>query len=448
MPDKQPGELKKALDNIEAGQPKKKLGGCLRAFVIFLIVLVIIAGILYLLFFSPWTIPGTGLKGESSGQINILVLGRGGEGHSGADLTDTIMLLMIRKKEKRVGMLSIPRDLWIETKGYKAGKINAVYSQGKNSGLTDTEAIGLVKDHVKDITGVTPHYYALIDFEGLSEIVDTLDGVDINVNKAFTDTLHKIDYPQGKNHFNGEQAVMYTRARYATGGEGSDFQRADRQQDLLIAIKNKAMTSDTLFSPSKLSNLSKQYKKHIITDINIKNLSRMRVLAGDLSDENTVKAVYSTGNVLYSTTSSGGAYILLPNSGDWSETREFAKDMFNEKPVVHILNGTREIGREHKTTSELLAAGYKTLKPEHTKNKTHIETKIYNNSDKDFSEEIKNLAKKYDAKLSSEKFADSQADIVIVLGHQPKRENFMSNLSFLFDTSVIYEDYPRKMGAK
>ena len=270
MSEKQSQELKEALDNIEKGQPKKKLGGCLRVLVIFLIVLAIIGGILYLLFLSPWTIPGTGLKGESSGQTNILVLGRGGEGHSGADLTDTIMLVMIRKKEKRVGMLSIPRDLWVEPKGYKAGKINSVFSQGKNSGLSDEEAIDLVTDQVKDITGITPHYYALIDFEGLAEIVDTLDGVDVQVDKAFTDTLHKIDYPQGKNHFDGAEAVMYTRARYATGGEGSDFQRADRQQDLIIAIKDKALTSETILSPAKLSSLSKQYKKHIITDISIK----------------------------------------------------------------------------------------------------------------------------------------------------------------------------------
>ncbi|MFC1721863.1 LCP family protein, partial [Patescibacteria group bacterium] len=262
-------ELQEALDNIEKGQPRKKFGGCLKALIIFLIILGIIALVGYFLFFSSWALPGTGLKGESSGQINILVMGRGGEGHSGANLTDTIMLLMIRNKEKRVGMLSIPRDLWVETEGYGGSKINAVYSQAKNAGESDKEAIGLVKDQVKDITGIKPNYYALIDFEGLSEIVDTLGGVDVNVDTAFTDTLHSIDYPQGKNHFDGEEAVMYTRARYATSGEGSDFQRADRQQDLILAIKDEALTSSTLFSPSKLSDLSKQYKRHIITDISV-----------------------------------------------------------------------------------------------------------------------------------------------------------------------------------
>lgn len=421
-------ELQEALDNIEKGQPRKRFRGCLKVLIIFLIILGIIALVGYLLFFSSWAIPGTGLKGESSGQINILVMGRGGEGHSGANLTDTIMLLMIRNKEKRVGMLSIPRDLWVETEGYGGSKINAVYAQAKNAGDSDKKAIGLLKDHVEDITGIKPHYYALIDFEGLSEIVDTLEGVDVNVDTTFTDTLHNIDYPKGVNHFDGKEAVMYTRARYATGGEGSDFQRADRQQDLILAIKDKAMTSSTLFSPSKLSDLSKQYKKHIVTDISVRNLSRMKVLAGDLSDKNTVKAVYSTENVLTSGTSSGGAYILQPRSGDWTETRVFAKNMFEDNPSVHILNGTKEVGKASDFSEKLKAEGYNILEAADADKDTYINTLVFDNSKGKYEKTAKKLANKYSGKLAEKVYQESEADIVVVLGQGEQKASLTSKI--------------------
>ncbi len=436
MEEEKKEELREALDNIEKGQPRKKFGGCLKALIIGLIVLAIIGIVLYFLFFSPWALPGTGLKGERQGQINILVMGRGGEGHSGANLTDTIMLLMIRNKEKRIGMLSIPRDLWVETEGYGGSKINAVYAQAKNAGKSDKEAIGLVENHVSEITGYDPHYYALIDFEGLSEIVDTLDGVTVNVDTAFTDTLHSIDYPKGPNEFTGEEAVMYTRARYATSGEGSDFQRADRQQDLIMAIKDKAMTSETLFSPSKLSSLSKQYKKHIITNISVRNLSRMKVLAGDLSDKNTIKAVYSTENVLVSGTSSGGAYILQPKSGDWSETQAFARNMFKDNPSVQVLNGTTNAGKASDITEKLKADGYNIMEAADADKNTYINSLVFDNSSGTYSDTAKRLARKYDAKIVDSKiYEESEADVVVVLGQGEKKQSFFDKIADFFDTS-------------
>jgi len=437
MKENEKEELAEALENIDKGQPKKRFKGCLRIVIIVLIILAVIAGVLYMLFFSPWALPGTALKGERQGQINILVLGRGGEGHSGADLTDTIMLLMIRNKEKRIGMLSIPRDLWVETKGYGGSKINAVYSQAKNAGESDRKAIGLLEDHVEDITGYDPDYYALIDFAGLSEIIDTLDGVTVNVDTAFTDTLHNIDYPKGPNKFTGDEAVMYTRARYATGGEGSDFQRADRQQDLILAIKDKAMTSETLFSPGKISDLSKQYKKHIITDISVRNLSRMKVLAGDLSDENTIKAVYSTSNVLVSGTSSGGAYILQPKSGDWSETQAFAKNIFEDNPTVQVLNGTKEVGKAKDVSQELRASGHNLLQAMDADKNTYINTLIYDNSGGKYSEIAKDLAKKYDGKIVKNKvYEEAESDIVVILGQGEKKTSLVDKLLNFIDSDT------------
>ncbi len=424
-------ELKDALDNIEKGQPRRKFRGCLKAFIIFLIVLGIAAVVLYFVFLSPFAFPGTGLKGESKGQINILVLGRGGEGHSGANLTDTIMLVMIRNKDDKVGMLSIPRDLWVETDGYGGSKINAVYSQAKNAGESDKEAIGLVEDHVKDITGVDPGYYALIDFNGVAEIVDTIGGINVTVDTAFTDTLHSIDYPKGVNNFDGEEAVMYTRARYATSGEGSDFQRADRQQDLLMGIKDKALSSKTLLSPSKLSSLSKQYKKHIITNLSTNNLSRLMILIGGFSDDKTTKSVYSTANVLVSGTSSGGAYILNPRSGDWTETRAMAKDLFNEDPSVQIFNGTKKVGHAEEVTNGLAASGYNVIKAGDADKNTYIQTIVYDNNGEN-REIAQELAQKYKGIVSESTHPKATTDITMILGQGGNKISLWNKIETFF----------------
>lgn len=441
MPDKEDIEIQEAVESIAKGQPRSKLKGCLRVLIIILIILAIAAAVVYFLFFSSFAFPGTGLKGESSGQINVLVLGRGGDDHTAGDLTDTIMLVMIRPKENRVGMLSIPRDLWINDDEYGGMKINALYSAAKNNGDSDKKAIKRVEGQVIDITGFKPHYYALIDFEGLSEIVDTLGGVDVNVDTAFTDTLHHIDYPKGSNHFDGDEAVMYTRARYATSGEGSDFQRADRQQDLILAIKNEALSSATVFSPSKLSSLSKQYKQHIITDISIRELSRMKVLAGDLSDKNTTKAVYSTSNVLVSGSSSGGAYILQPKSGDWSETKSFAKNLFKDNPTVQVLNGTKEVGKATVESDHLLASGFNIVSPADADKNIYIQTLVYDNSGGKYTKTAKNLAKTYKGKIiDDEQYSDSSADIVVVLGGKEERKKSLWQQTVSFLTGPIAPD--------
>ncbi len=408
-------ELKNSLDQLDQEKKKKRKKGCLRAFLIVLAALAILIGVGYLLFLSPFAIPGLGLHGETSGQINVLVLGRGGEGHSGANLTDTIMMVMIRPKEKRVAMLSIPRDLWVNTPKYGESKINAVFSEAKNSGKSDEAAIDLVKQHVEDITGFKPNYYALIDFEGMREMVDAIGGIDVNVDTEFNDTLHKIHYKKGGNHFDGEQAVMYSRARYADSGEGTDFQRADRQQDIIMAIKDKAMTSEVLLNPGKLSALSEQYQKNIITDISLMELSRLRVLAGDLSDDKTIKAVYSTANVLVSGKSSGGSYILKPKSGDWTETKAFAKNIFKDQPSVMILNGTKEIGKAKNEAESLKASGYNVLGQADADNHTYIQTLVYDNRE-NYKKEAQKLAGRYQGVVAEGKYKEDRADLVVVLG--------------------------------
>src|SRR5207244_10638311 len=111
----------------------------------------------------------TQLKGEGNGRVNILLLGVGGAGHDGPNLSDTIMVVSIDPKTKDVAMLSIPRDLYVKIPGHGYGKINAANVYG---GPT------LAARTVANVIGVPIHYYAVIDFSGFKQAVDSVGGGD------------------------------------------------------------------------------------------------------------------------------------------------------------------------------------------------------------------------------------------------------------------------------
>ena len=126
------------------------------------------------------------LNVEGDGRINILLLGRGGIGHEGPDLTDTIILVSIDPIEKSAGIVSIPRDLYVTVPDYGSMKINSVFYSGKanylaNSGNTNAESVKkaekeglkLTEQTVEDVLGIPVHYNAMVDFKGFTEGITT-----------------------------------------------------------------------------------------------------------------------------------------------------------------------------------------------------------------------------------------------------------------------------------
>ena len=143
---------------------------------------------------------------EEKSVYNILLLGYGGGNHDGTYLTDTMMLVHVDIKAKKLGMISIPRDIWVKLPT-KSGqdfheKINSVYQMGlypdnypdiKVSGEGDQAAADLVKAAVTQITGLPVDNYLAIDFDGFMKAVDLLGGVDVSVIKTFDDYEYPVD---------------------------------------------------------------------------------------------------------------------------------------------------------------------------------------------------------------------------------------------------------------
>jgi LCP family protein required for cell wall assembly len=223
-------------------------------------------------------------KIDSVGGItNILILGKGGQGHDAPDLTDTMIFVSINLKDPLILMISLPRDIWIPS---LRAKLNSVYYWGNQK--KDSGGLILAKSVVEEIVGQPIHYALVIDFSGFRNIIDTVGGIDVEIERSFTDNHYPIagrendgcdgdpeykcryeviSFTKGKEHMDGELALKFVRSRNAEGEEGTDLARGTRQEKVISALKVKILGREVLLSPKKMLALKKAVLENIETDI-------------------------------------------------------------------------------------------------------------------------------------------------------------------------------------
>lgn len=265
-------------------------------------------------------LPVIGESETNYNYINILLLGNGGTNHPGGALCDVIQVLSINTKTKKALMVSVPRDLFVIISGSKY-KINEMYFRGEAQG----KGVGGAKSKevVAEFLGIPIHYYLKIDFAGFKKIVDALGGINVKVDKGISDSVWGYHLNPGEHHFNGREALDYVRSRYST----SDFDRSERQQKVLVAMRDKAFSSDFLINPKKISDIIETLSTNFRTDVTPEEMIKLMYLARDIPDENISDYVFSTGNddLLYSTITRGGAYGIFPVGDNYDKIHEFIK---------------------------------------------------------------------------------------------------------------------------
>lgn len=235
---------------------------------------------------------------QSQDRTNILVLGIPGGNHEGPDLTDTMLIVSFNWVDPgKSAFITLPRDVWSPT---LKDKINTAYHYGekkkKGGGLVLTKSIA------SEITGLSLHYAFVIDFYKFTTVVDTLGGLNVQVERSFDDydfpiagrendlcggdpnyrcRYKQIHFDQGREQMTGERALEFVRSRHATDDEGTDYARSDRQQAVLIALKNKLLTKDVLLDISKLKRLITIYTQATDTDLTIPDLLYLGKLLRD-----------------------------------------------------------------------------------------------------------------------------------------------------------------------
>lgn len=308
------------------------------------------------------------LKGEENGRINILLLGMGGKNHDGGLLTDTIILASLDTNEKKVALLSIPRDLSVLVEGMGWRKINNINAfaeseSGGSGGLATSQAIS-------DILGIPIDYYVRLDFKGFVNVINELGGIEVDVENTLDDYKYPImgkeeaepyearyEYlhiEKGRQKMDGELALKYARSRHGEGVEGSDFARSRRQQKILEAVKEKVLSKHTLFKPLMVSNIIGELNENINTNLKIWEMVKLWNMFKEIKSGDIINKVLdnSPGGLLVDTMGQDGAYILIPRSGDFDEIKYMANNIFSnapaktkanvatEKTTVEILNGT------------------------------------------------------------------------------------------------------------
>jgi LCP family protein required for cell wall assembly len=184
-----------------------------------------------------------------AGRTNILILGldRRPQETTFVTRTDTMILATVFPRQNYVGMLSIPRDLWVTLPNGTTGRINTAhfFAEAEAAGSGPEAAMNTVRSNF----GVDVHRYVRIDLIGFVRVVDAMGGVTIDVPNPLIDYEYPtydygttvVEFQAGRQHMDGEHALAYARIRHGS----SDFQRAERQQRVIAALMGQMLKPTT-----------------------------------------------------------------------------------------------------------------------------------------------------------------------------------------------------------
>lgn len=309
---------------------------------------------------------GSSLKTDTYGHTNFLILGIGGGIHDGADLTDTIMIASLDPKHKSVALLSIPRDLNIKDDITYSSRINAIYADAKTKFKDSKKALDHLKVKVEDTFGIPIHYYIKLDFKSFEQLIDAIGGIDVVVENNLYDPYYPrgetlgyeiFSIKKGPNHLDGKTALKYVRSRKTT----SDFDRANRQQQVMYAIKDQALKIGTLLDGGKIEAILDILKDNIETDLTVKEILSLGSYGKDITPDKIVHRLIhddpnQCGGFLYTPDKDffGGAFVLLPAGGEkW--LKRYADLVLNNQEIaldnvkIQILNSTKSNGAAGET---------------------------------------------------------------------------------------------------
>lgn len=274
-------ESRKASRNRKK-KPKRKLKGGVKTFLRFLLIVAVFFGVVFLSFrfgdkmFERFVdaslVPDKEVAAETKtnengeevavsssvaeGPVNILLIGTDQRKNEPAR-SDTLMLATLFPDKKVVRVLSIPRDTKVRVEKHGTTKITHAHAYG---------GVDLTRKTVEDFLGINVDYYIKTNFKGFEEIIDTLGGITIEVEKRMYKPSEGINLKPGLQELNGHDALAYVRFR--SDGLG-DIGRIKRQDKFLSALADHAVNISTVW---KIPELIKKVQESVSTDLGIKDI--------------------------------------------------------------------------------------------------------------------------------------------------------------------------------
>jgi LCP family protein required for cell wall assembly len=381
---------------------------------------------------------------DGNSRINVLVMGMDSREENNDDIprTDTMILFSLDPESRTAGMLSIPRDLWVEIPGFDHNKINTAYRLGEVYNTAE-RGPGLALSTVEELLGMEINYYAMVDFAAFEDFIDELGGVTIQVPKKIViDPLGKHNttiLKKGEHVLPGELALAYARSRNTSG---SDFDRAERQQQVIMAIRERILSAELL--PSLIQNAPALYEtlsSGISSNLTLMQLVRLAWIAQQISEENIHRGVIGVDQVDFAF-SYDGQDILRPLPDEIRKLRDeiftltgppipmavqvSSQELVDEEYAdVMVLNGTFTPGLAAQTAEYLRASGLNTIEPGNANELYQVTTIIDYTGNPNTVKKIVELMSIAPEHIYHRYDVAGQADIVVITGDDWANDNPM-----------------------
>jgi LCP family protein required for cell wall assembly len=314
---------------------------------------------------------------DGASRVNILVMGldyRDWVSGEGAPRTDTMILASVDPLSKTVGLLSIPRDLWVNLPGFEEpNRINVAYRFGETYQLPGGGP-ALAMDTVEGLLGLKIDYYALIDFYSFEQFIDELGFIEIDVpHNIWVDPIDgpTVKLKRGAHDLPGNLALAYARARNTEGG---DFDRAGRQMQVIMAVRDRILSYDMFATLiSRAPAIYEQISSGIQTNLTLEQAVQLAWLVQQIPEEDIKRGAIGTDHVTFGKSPEGDD-VLKPRPEQIRILRDeiFASEglaspamagadpqelMQTENAKVSVLNGAGVPGLATRTSDYLTTQG-------------------------------------------------------------------------------------------
>ncbi len=249
--------------------------------------------------------------------FNILLLGSDQRPGDHTWRTDTIMVAAVDWEHDRIGVINIPRDLWVDIPGYGESRINMADFVGEKEIKYPDGGPALLGRVISETLGIRTDRFARMNLQAFEQAIDTIGGISVTLDCPLheatpdpnnADQLVEVDFEPGVYHFTGHEARMYASYRYYTG----DWDRARRQQQVLLAIRQQALNLNIV---PKIPSLWLTFSSAIQTNLSFKEILDLATFGLRLDMKNVHGRVLDYRLVTPYTTK-GGAQVLKPKKAD------------------------------------------------------------------------------------------------------------------------------------
>jgi LCP family protein required for cell wall assembly len=315
---------------------------------------------------------------NGANRVTMLIMGldyRDWQAGEGPPRTDTMILLTVDPINRSAGMLSIPRDLWVNVPGFDYGRINTAYQLGEAYKVPGGGP-QLASDTVEELLGVNIDYYAQIDFSAFENFIDEIGGVEVDITEPIKlDPLGDGNIKRMKpGHYTlpGDLALAYVRLRKTEGG---DFDRSQRQQQVIMSIRNRVLEYDMLpLLISKAPTLYGELSSGVHTNLNLDDAIKLAWLAVQIPEENIKRGAIGADQVAFAQSPDGTQQVLKPltekiralrdeiftvtgPASPLANTMEIAELVDQENARVSVLNGSSVSGIAARSADYLKSQG-------------------------------------------------------------------------------------------